>query len=92
MVIYQPQVDDWKNFLDLTWRAAFELTPAGGKAIVGAATFEGTTDVNTDTHMVTIYGLQVLNTYFPGARPGSYGAAGSTPQIISSSADRQYLA
>ena len=71
LVIYQPQVDDWKNFLDLTWRAAFELTPAGGKAIVGAATFEGTTDVNTDTHMVTIYGLQVLNTYFPGQDPAA---------------------
>ncbi len=71
LIIYQPQVDDWKNFLDLTWRAAFELTPAGGKAIVGAATFEGTTDVNTDTHMVTIYGLQVLNTYFPGQDPAT---------------------
>ncbi len=53
--------------------------------------FEGTTDVNTDTHMVTIYGLQVLNTYFPGQRPGNYGATEPAPQVIPS-ADRQHLA
>ncbi len=65
LIIYQPQVDNWRDFTDITWREAFKLTPAGGKEVVGAATFGGTTDVNTGTHMVTIYGLQVLNTYFP---------------------------
>jgi hypothetical protein len=71
LIIYQPQVDDWQNFLDLTWRSAFQLTPTGGKPVVGAATFEGTTDVNTDTHMVTVYGVQVLNTYFPSQDPAT---------------------
>src|SRR5882672_9382390 len=65
LVIYQPQVDDWKNFMDIKWRQAFQLTPSGGKQIVGAALFEGTTDVDTDTHMVFMYNLRVLNTYFP---------------------------
>jgi len=24
LVIYQPQVDDWKNFMDIKWRQAFQ--------------------------------------------------------------------
>jgi hypothetical protein len=27
LVTYQPQVDDWKNFTGLDWRAAFSPTP-----------------------------------------------------------------
>jgi hypothetical protein len=27
LIIYQPQVDDWKNFQDLSWRMAISLTP-----------------------------------------------------------------
>jgi len=69
VIIYQPQVDDWKNFTDLSWRQAFQLTPTGGKQAVGAASFNGTTSVNNDTHVVTIYGIQVTNTYFPGLDP-----------------------
>jgi hypothetical protein len=71
LIVYQPQVDDWKNFTDIRWRQAFQLTPTGGKQIVGAATFAGSTAVNTDTHMVFIYNMQVLNTYFPSQDPAS---------------------
>jgi hypothetical protein len=71
LIIYQPQVDDWQNFTDVKWRQAFQLTPTGGKEIVGAATFDGTTDVNTDTHTVIIYAIQVLNAYFPSQDPAS---------------------
>lgn len=38
LISYQPQVDDWKDFRTLTWRQAFQLTPVGGKQVVGAAT------------------------------------------------------
>ena len=69
--MYQPQVDDWQNFLDIKWRSAFQLTPTGGKMIVGAATFEATTDVNTDNHMVTMFGIQLLNAYFPSQDPST---------------------
>lgn len=37
VIVYQPQVDDWQNFTDIKWRAAFQLTPTGGKQVVGAA-------------------------------------------------------
>jgi hypothetical protein len=69
LIIYQPQVDEWQSFTNIKWREAFELTPTGGKEIVGAATFEGTTEVNTETHTVFIFNISVLNTYFPSQDP-----------------------
>jgi hypothetical protein len=76
LIIYQPQVDNWSNFTDITWREAFQLTPSGGKQIVGAATFEGSTQVNTDTHTVFISNLRVVNTYFPSQDPASSAQLG----------------
>jgi hypothetical protein len=71
VIIYQPQVDDWQNFTDIKWRQAFQLTPTGGKQFVGAASFEGTTEVNTDTHTVFMFNIKVLNTYFPEQDPAT---------------------
>src|SRR5260370_37191102 len=31
LIIYQPQVDDWKNFQELSWRMAVLGKPQGGK-------------------------------------------------------------
>ena len=70
VLVYQPQVDDWQNFTDIKWRAAFQLTPNGGKQIVGAASFEATTEVNTDNHTVLLFNINVTNTYFPGQEAG----------------------
>ncbi len=67
LVYYQPQVDDWKDYTTITWRQAFQLTPAGGKQVVGAATIKGSTNVDPEKHMVVIHGMQVTNTYFPSA-------------------------
>jgi hypothetical protein len=71
LIIYQPQVDDWHEFQDIKWRQAFQLTPSGGNEVVGAATFEGTTHVNTEEHMVLIVDLKILNTYFPSQDPAT---------------------
>jgi hypothetical protein len=27
VIAYQPQVDEWKDYADITWRQAFQLTP-----------------------------------------------------------------
>ena len=77
VLVYQPQVDDWQNFTDIKWRAAFQLTPNGGKQIVGAASFEATTEVNTDNHTVLLFNINVTNTYFPGQDPAT------TPSVSS---------
>ena len=46
LIIYQPQVDDWKNFQDLSWRMAVSLTPKSGKTVVGVVEMKGNTDVD----------------------------------------------
>jgi hypothetical protein len=65
LIIYQPQVDDWKEFTSLTWRAAFQMTPTGGKQVIGAATMTGTTNVDNDKHTVVIFDIKATSTYFP---------------------------
>jgi hypothetical protein len=65
LIYYQPQVDDWKSFTDLTWRMAFSLTPAGGKEVVGVMDMQGHTDVDNENKMVTIDNLKITRINFP---------------------------
>jgi len=65
LLVYQPQVDDWKNFHDLTWRMAVSLTPKGGKEVVGVVEMKGTTQVDNDNKLVLISNPEVTGTYFP---------------------------
>src|SRR5438876_3157805 len=65
LIIYQPQVDDWKNFQELTWRMAVSLTPKGGKEVVGVVEMKGNTDVDNVAKVVIITNPQVTGTHFP---------------------------
>src|SRR6516162_5814593 len=65
VIIYQPQVDEWKNFQDLSWRMAISLTPKTGKTVVGVVEMKGTTSVDNVNKLVNISNLQITNTYFP---------------------------
>ena len=65
LIIYQPQVDDWKNFQDLSWRMAISLTPKGGKTAVGVVEMKGNTDVDNVAKVAVITNPQVTGTYFP---------------------------
>jgi len=65
VIAYQPQVDNWKDFTNITWRQAFQMTPTGGKQVIGAATFNGKTTVDNDKHMVVIFEIKVIDTFFP---------------------------
>jgi hypothetical protein len=69
LVYYEPQVDAWKNFRDLEFRLAFELTPAGGKPVVGIGEIRARTDVDVDRRQAVIRDLQVVETRFPSATP-----------------------
>jgi hypothetical protein len=71
LIAYQPQVDEWNNYTELKWRMAFQLTPSGGKQVVGALSAIASTQVNTDTHMVFLYNINIEHTYFPGQDPGT---------------------
>ena len=65
LIIYQPQVDDWKNFQDLSWRMAVSLTPKSGKTVVGVVEMTGTTSIDNVAKLVTINNPQITGTYFP---------------------------
>jgi hypothetical protein len=65
LIIYQPQVDDWKNFQELNWRMAISFTPKGGKEVIGVVEMKGNTDVDNIGKVVIITNPQVTGTYFP---------------------------
>src|ERR1700758_1745982 len=65
LIVYQPQVDDWKNFQDLSWRMAISLTPKSGKTVVGVVEMKGTTRIDNVAKLVTITNPQITGTYFP---------------------------
>ena len=65
LIIYQPQVDDWQNFQNLSWRMAISLTPKSGKTAVGVVEMKGNTDVDNVAKVAIITNPQVTGTYFP---------------------------
>jgi hypothetical protein len=65
LIIYQPQVDDWKNFQELTWRMAVSLTPKDGKDVVGVVEMKGHTDVDNVSKVVVITNPEITSTHFP---------------------------
>src|SRR5208283_6127649 len=65
LVLYQPQVDDWKNYQQVDVRMAFAITPTGGKSHVGVLTIQLQSAVNMDTHTVFLSNPQITGIYFP---------------------------
>jgi len=65
LIVYQPQVDDWKNFQDLNWRMAISLTPKNGKEVLGVVEMKGHTDIDNVAKVAIITNPQVTGTYFP---------------------------
>ncbi len=63
LVLYQPQVDDWKNYSVVNARSAFALTPTGGKECVGVVTFTLQSVVDMDKHTVFLYSPSITNIY-----------------------------
>src|SRR5947207_3785291 len=65
LIVYQPQVDDWKNFQDLSWRMAISLAPKSGKTVVGVVEMKGNTNLDNVAKVAVITNPQVTGTYFP---------------------------
>src|SRR5882672_8549780 len=59
LIIYQPQVGDWKNFQDLSWRMAISLTPKNGKTAVGVVEMKGNTTIDNVAKLVTITNAEI---------------------------------
>jgi hypothetical protein len=65
LVLYQPQVDDWKNYEQVDARMAFTLTPTGGKSHVGVVAAQLQSAVNWDNRTVFLSNPQITSIYFP---------------------------
>ncbi len=71
LILYQPQVDDWKQFKQITARMAISLTPKGGKPQVGIVTLQMDTDADMDSRTVLLSKPTITETTFPGADPAT---------------------
>ena len=71
LVLYQPQVDDWKNYQEVDARLAFTITPTGGKSHVGVVTLQMQSAVNMDDHTVFLSNPQVTSLSFPSLDPAT---------------------
>src|SRR5438067_13466171 len=69
LVYYQPQIDAWTNFKELTFRMAFSLTPKGQKEIVGVIEAQAQTDVNMDDRSVLLRDFKINEVKLPGLGP-----------------------
>ena len=69
LMIYQPQVDDWKDFSELNCRMAVLLTPKGGKPVAGVLATTAETRVDKEKKMVWIDNIRIVKTHFPSLDP-----------------------
>ena len=65
LVYYQPQVDQWKDFKELTARVAFSLTPKEGKEVLGVASLKTETLVDKDSRNVFFKNIEITDVRFP---------------------------
>src|SRR5271166_6157155 len=71
LVLYQPQVDDWKDYTQVDARMAFTLTPTGGKSHVGVVTVQLQSAANMDDHTVFLSNPQITSVSFPSLDPAT---------------------
>src|SRR5260370_10882047 len=71
IVLYQPQIDDWKQFKQISGRMAISLTPKGGKPHLGVVTLQMDTDTDMDSRTVLLSNPTITGTSFPGVDPAS---------------------
>src|SRR5262245_66169735 len=71
LTVYQPQLDGWKNYKELTARAAFALRPAGGQEILGVASVKADTMVDKNSRTVFLRDVKAESVRFPSLDPSA---------------------
>lgn len=71
LIYYQPQIEDWKDFKEVTGRMAVSITPKGGKPQVGVVTLQAQSDVDVDSRNALLSNPRITGTSFPGADPAT---------------------
>jgi hypothetical protein len=67
LVYYQPQIEDWKDYRELTGDMAISLTPAGGKPTLGVVSLSAPTMADLEKRSVVIQSVQITSSRFPSA-------------------------
>ena len=67
LVYYQPQIDEWKEYRELTGDVAVSLTPAGGQPTLGVASLKASTMADLEKRTVVIRGIEITSSRFPAA-------------------------
>jgi len=65
LIYYQPQLDEWTNFRELTARMAVSIRAKTGQPTVGIVYLRARTDANLDTRNVVLSQLEITSTKFP---------------------------
>jgi hypothetical protein len=71
LILYQPQIDDWKQFKQISGRMAISLTPKGGQPHVGVVALQMDTVTDIDSRTVLLSNPTITSTSFPGADPAT---------------------
>jgi hypothetical protein len=83
LVVYQPQIDTWKNFRRLDGRFAVALTPAkSGPTFYGAVRIEAETTVNIASRLVEFSKFSLAETTYPAAAPEDAKRLAALTQLL----------
>src|SRR5262249_22320864 len=67
LIYYQPQIEEWKDYRELTGDVAVSLTPAGGEPTLGVASLSAPTMADLEKRSVVIRSIQITSSRFPSA-------------------------
>jgi hypothetical protein len=73
LVYYQPQIDEWRDYKELTGRLAFALTPPGGKELLGVASLQAGTAVDKESRTVYFRDITVTDVRLPSLDAAAAG-------------------
>ena len=65
LIYYQPQLDEWKDYRQLTARMAVSVRPKTGQPTVGVVYLQARTDANLETRNVVLSHLEIVESKFP---------------------------
>src|SRR5262245_49282628 len=67
LLYYQPQIEAWKDYRELTGEMAVSLTPAGGQPHLGVASLKASTMADLEKRTVVIRSIEITSSRFPSA-------------------------
>ncbi len=74
LIVYQPQIDTWEKFRDLTADTAISLSQPDEKPVLGAISLHANTVPDLDTRTVLVKDIRITGARFPSLDPAAAAA------------------